>query len=94
MAHFETDGKAVRGFISTGPDFEVKKIVSAVDIFTAELKNRDLDVTDIRILTAEVSAGTYSISGKEAGEDRQEGRELFGISRDFLKAVKESFYED
>ena len=76
---------------------EVKKIVSAVDIFTAELKNRDLDVTDIRILTAEVSAGTYSISGKEAGEDRQEGagrRELFGISRDFLKAVKESFYED
>ena len=96
-AHFETDGKAVRGFISTGPDFEVKKIVSAVDIFTAELKNRDLDVTDIRILTAEVSAGTYSISGKEAGEDRQEGagrRELFGISRDFLKAVKESFYED
>ncbi|MBP1586238.1 MAG: hypothetical protein ILP17_11160, partial [Lachnospiraceae bacterium] len=98
-AHFETDGKAVRGFVRAGLDSEVKKIGSAVDIFTAELKNKGLEVADIRILTAEDSeyAGTYGISGMEAGEDRQEGagrRELFGISRDFLKAVKESFYED
>ena len=58
-----------------------------------------LEIGEIRILTAEDKeyAGTYSISGTEAGEDRREGagrRELFGISRDFLKAVKESFYED
>ncbi len=101
-AHFEiggTDIAGIGGFVRGGSDSDVKKIASAVDIFTADLKMQGLEIGEIRILTAEDKeyAGTYSISGTEAGEDRREGagrRELFGISRDFLKAVKESFYED
>jgi hypothetical protein len=99
MAHFEIlDGNA-EGYMITDSDEDVKKMAAAADIFTAELNSRGLQVAEIRIFTAGEGdhPGTYVNAGRDAGADRREGagrKELFGISRDFLKAVKESFYED
>ena len=98
-AHFSIAEGTADGYIVTDSDEDVKKLTSAVDIFTADLKNRNLDVKDIRVFAAEdtKNAGTHTTTGKDAGEVRREGagrKELFGISEDFLKAVKESFYED
>lgn len=98
-AHFDIlDGNA-EGYIITDSDEDVKKMAAAADIFSAELNSRGLQVAEIGIFTSGEGdySGTYVNAGRDAGADRREGagrKELFGISRDFLKAVKESFYED
>ena len=91
-AHFEVSDKAVGGYISVNSDDDIKNLTSASDIFIADLKHQGFDTSaGIGIVRANQSAGT------DAGIYRREGagrKELFGISRDFLKAVKESYNEN
>ena len=99
-AHLELWDKAVNGIVSADPGTELKKLLRAADIFTADLNNDGFDtsagVTVIKADEAEKS-NKYELSGKDAGVNRQEGagrKELFRLSERFLKAVKESFHED
>ncbi|MCR4792289.1 MAG: DUF6240 domain-containing protein [Lachnospiraceae bacterium] len=99
-AHFDAAGKTLSGYVSLSSGEELKKMQSAVDIFTADLRSGDREIAgEIGIFTNEDmrNASGKVNTGREAGADRQEGagrKELFGISEDFLKAVGESFYED
>lgn len=99
-AHLELWERSVNGIVSADPGTELKKLLRAADIFTADLNNDGFDtsagVTVIKADEAEKS-NKYELSGKDAGVNRQEGagrKELFRLSERFLKAVKESFHED
>ena len=91
-AHIEASKDSVSGYISVNSDDDIKKLTSASDIFIADLKSQGFDTSaGIGVVRANSSAGT------DAGIYRREGagrKELFGISRDFLKAVKESYNEN
>lgn len=91
-AHIDVSDNAIGGYISVNSDDDIKKMASISDIFIADLKNQGFDTSaGIGVVKANQSAGT------DAGIYRREGagrKELFGISRDFLKAVKESYNED
>ncbi len=91
-AHIEVSGKAVYGYISVNSDDDIKKLTTVSDIFIADLKSQGFDTSaGIGVVRANQHAG------KDAGIYRREGagrKELFGISRDFLKAVKESYNEN
>ena len=99
-ARFFVNGKAVNGIISVSNDFGLKKIGNAADIFDADLNSKGFDTSagiNLFLTDENETVVTYEYSGKDAGENRREGagrKVLFGISEDFLKAVKESFYED
>jgi len=96
-AHFEINEMRVSGNIYLDSGNEVKKIEAAADIFIADLTAQGYEVPDgINVMVREgvLSGHIYETFGREADTDRREGagrRVLFGISRDFLKAVKESF---
>ncbi len=91
-AHIEVSEKAVGGFISVNSDDDIKKLTLVSDIFIADLKSQGFDTSaGIGVVRADQPTGT------DAGIYRREGagrKELFGISRDFLKAVKESYNEN
>jgi hypothetical protein len=91
-AHFEVSERTVGGYISVNSDDDIKKLTPASDIFIADLKDQGFDLSaGIAVVKANQHAGT------DAGIYRREGagrKELFGISRDFLKAVKESYNEN
>ena len=91
-AHIEVSGKAAGGYISVNSDDDVKKLSRVSDIFIADLKSQGFDTSaGIGVIKTDQPAG------KDAGIYRREGagrKELFGISRDFLKAVKESYNEN
>ena len=99
-ARFFVNGREVNGIISVSSDSGLKKIGKAADIFDTELNSKGFDTSagiNVFLTDDEKAVVTYEYSGKDAGENRQEGagrKVLFGISEDFLKAVKESFYED
>ncbi len=99
-ARFFVNGKAVNGIISVSNDLGLKKIGNAADIFDADLNSKGFDTSagiNLFLTDENETVVTYEYSGKDAGENRREGagrKLLFGISEDFLKAVKESFYED
>ena len=73
-------------------DDDIKKMMTVSDIFIADLKGQGFDTSaGIGVVKADQTAGT------DAGIYRREGagrKELFGISKDFLKAVKESYNEN
>ena len=99
-AHLELWERSVNGIVSADPGTELKKLLRAADIFTADLNSDGFDtsagVTVIKADEAEKS-NKYELSGKDAGVNRREGagrKELFRLSERFLKAVKESFHED
>lgn len=91
-AHIEVSDKSVGGYISVNSDDDIKKMTPVSDIFIADLKGQGFDTSaGIAVVKANQHAGT------DAGVYRREGagrKELFGISRDFLKAVKESYNEN
>ena len=99
-ARFFVNGRSVNGIISVSSDSGLKKIGKAADIFDADLNSKGFDTSagiNVFLTDDEKTVVTYEYSGKDAGENRQEGagrKVLFGISEDFLKAVKESFNED
>ncbi|MBP5553465.1 MAG: hypothetical protein J6X94_01195 [Lachnospiraceae bacterium] len=92
IAHIEVSGRSVGGYISVNSDDDIKKMSLVSDIFIADLKSQGFDTSSgIGVVRTNQPAGT------DAGIYRQEGagrKELFGISRDFLKAVKESYNEN
>ena len=91
-AHIEASETSVSGYISVNSDDDIKKMMTVSDIFIADLKGQGFDTSaGIGVVKADQTAGT------DAGIYRREGagrKELFGISKDFLKAVKESYNEN
>ncbi|MBO6007066.1 MAG: hypothetical protein J6P78_00705 [Lachnospiraceae bacterium] len=99
-AHLELWDRSVNGIVSADPGTELKKLLRAADIFTADLNNDGFDTSaGVKVIKADEAekSNKYELSGKDAGVNRQEGagrKELFRLSERFLKAVKESFHED
>lgn len=99
-AHLELWERSVNGIVSADPGTELKKLLRAADIFTADLNNDGFDTSaGVKVIKADETekSNKYELSGKDAGVNRQEGagrKELFRLSERFLKAVKESFHED
>ena len=90
----------MNGIVAADPGTELKKLLRAADIFTADLNNDGFDTSaGVKVIKADETekSNKYELSGKDAGVNRQEGagrKELFRLSERFLKAVKESFHED
>ncbi|MBR7089205.1 MAG: hypothetical protein IKI46_01760 [Lachnospiraceae bacterium] len=99
-AHLELWERSVNGIVSADPGTELKKLLRAADIFTADLNNDGFNTSaGVKVIKADETekSNKYELSGKDAGVNRQEGagrKELFRLSERFLKAVKESFHED
>ena len=98
-AHFDVEGDALKGSVYSNSEADIKNLQGTADIFVAGLRNRGLEAPEGISVAAVENIETIKnrTAGTEAGDNSTEGAgrmRLFGISKDFLKAVKESFYED
>ena len=60
----------------------------------AYIKEQGFNAGETKVIKAENPDNTYEIQSREASDDRSEGagrKQLFEISRDFLKTVKENY---
>ena len=93
-ARIEIWENEVNMLINVNADEDVKKLGSAADIFSAYIKEKGLEIKDIKVIKTENPDNKYEVQSREASERRPEGagrKQLFEISRDFLKAVKENY---
>lgn len=90
-AHIEVWDESVTGLISVNSGEEVKDFEKVADIFSAHVTDKGFNASNIKVVSAEA---IYERDSREAVRVRPEGagrKQLFEISRDFLKAVKENY---
>ena len=92
--HIEVWGSDVNMLINVKEDEDIKKFGSVADIFSAYIKEKGFELKDIKVIKTENPDNKHEVQSREASERRPEGagrKQLFEISRDFLRAVKENY---